>query len=317
MTLRVSVAVSTYQRAHLLPRLVRALEAQTLPYDEFELVITDNGSTDTTRETLQEIARTTSLNLRCERLDVNRGPAAGRNAAWRRASAPVVAFTDDDCIPQPTWLERGLAAVDAADIVVGFTQPDPAQESHRGPFSRSLYVGEARFFQTCNVFYRRGDLEATGGFDEGFKTPGGEDTDLGWRVADLGRTVAFGPDVVVHHDISPSDFRAKLRETWRWWSIPRIVARHPERGRGILHHRLFWRPSHPHVIAAIAGLAVAWRYPIALLATLPWLYLRTKRAPLDWGRVRRFVVLPGAFAIDALEVVVMIRGSIAFRALVL
>jgi GT2 family glycosyltransferase len=197
------------------------------------------------------------------------------------------------------------------------TIPAPDQESHRGPFSRSLYVSDARFFQTCNVFYRRSDLEAVGGFDEGFETPGGEDTDLGWRVADLDRTVAFGPDVVVHHDISPSDFRAKLRETWRWWSIPRIVALHPQRGRGVMHRGVFWRPSHPRVLLATLGLLLASRHRAALLLTLPWLYLRVRQQPLDWGRGRRFVVLPGAFVIDALEVAVMVRGSIAYKVLVL
>jgi glycosyltransferase involved in cell wall biosynthesis len=312
----VSVAVSTYRRAHLLPRLIRALKQQTLPHGLFEVVIADNGSPDGTQRVLEELGRESSVALRSVRVERNRGPAAGRNAAWRACRGEIVAFTDDDCVPTPEWLERGLEAMRSAGVVVGRTIPAPDQLKHEGAFSRTVRVDDARFFQTCNVFYARADLEVVGGFDERFSTPAGEDTDLGLRVVGLDRVASFAPDAVVHHDVRPSSFRATVRETLRWYDIPRVMALHPG-ARSVLHRRFFWRRTHPPVLLAAAALGVGWRWPIALVLTMPWLSLRLRRQPLDRGRVRRFVVLPGAFVIDLLEVGVMLRGSIKHRALVL
>jgi GT2 family glycosyltransferase len=323
--MRASVAVSTYQRAAALPRLVAALEAQTLGPEGFEVVICDNGSTDETARVLGELAARTPLRLRVVRVERNRGPAAGRNAAWRAARAPVVAFTDDDCLPTPRWLDAGLAAMgEARRIVVGRTLPNPEQLSRRGPFSLTVTVEDVRFFHTCNVFYRREDLEAVGGFDEGFRTPGGEDTDLGLRVRALGAEPAFAPEALVYHDVSPSSLAAVLRQTLRWTDIPRFFRKHPEARRDLLVGRLFWKPSHPRVIAAAGGLlAAAAAAPTApaaagaLVLGLPWLWFRVRRRPLAEGPRRRWLVLPGAFAVDLLEVGVMLAGSLRHRALVL
>src|SRR5438270_6893074 len=108
---RISVVVTTYERAASLARLVGGLESQTLGTDQFEVIVADDGSTDDTPHVLGRLRESTPLDLRVVRNDRNRGPAAGRNLGWRVARAPVVAFTDDDCWPQPTWLEAGLAAM--------------------------------------------------------------------------------------------------------------------------------------------------------------------------------------------------------------
>lgn len=315
----VTVAVATYQRAHLLPRLVAALEAQTLAADRFEVVIADNGSTDRTRVVLEELGRATSLQLRTVRLASNHGPSAGRNAAWRAARAPVVAFTDDDCLPTPEWLEVGLRAITAEPrgVVVGRTAPVPDQ-AHlaAGPFARTVQVDDASYFQTCNIFYRRTDLEAVGGFDETFDQPAGEDTDLGLRVCEQGGAPRFEPGAVVHHEVRPTSFRATVRETMRWVGLPRVVKLHPDVRRH-LHLGLFWKPSHVPALMATVGIIGARRWwPAALLAA-PYVRHRMDVVPLCPGRRCRLRSLPGALAIDLLEVAVMVRGSLRERTVVL
>src|SRR5437868_8068594 len=91
-----AVIVATHGRAHLLPRLVAALEAQR-DAPPFELIIVDDGSADDTWAILTHLSRRSSVNLRPIRLLRNRGPATARNIGWRSSSAEFVAFTDDDC----------------------------------------------------------------------------------------------------------------------------------------------------------------------------------------------------------------------------
>lgn len=318
----VSVAVSTYQRAAMLPRLVEALEAQTLARDRFEVVIADNGSTDDTARVLGDLASRSTLNLRIVRVERNEGPAAGRNAAWRAARAPIIAFTDDDCVPTPRWLEAGLAAIDAGHrLIVGRTLPNPDQLDRRGPFSLTVTVEETKYFHTCNIFYRRDDLEATGGFDEGFVTPGGEDTDLGLRVAQRGASPILSRDALVYHDIGKSSYRALLKQTLRWGDIPRVIRKHPPTRRW-LYQRVFWKRSHPRVLLVLAGIVavpfIRWPYsPASLILALPWVFFRTRIEPAYAGPRRRWILLPHLFLIDLLEVAVMIRGSVRHRAFVL
>ena len=317
---RVSVVVSTYQRARLLRALVRALEAQTLDRSAFEVVITDNGATDDTASVLDDLERRSPLAITVVHAERNRGAAAGRNLGWRAARAPIVAFTDDDCQPQPKWLEAGLEAMEGARIVVGRTGPPPEQEPLTGgPFARTLRVNEPKFFETCNVFYRRSDLEAHDGFDGRFGI-GGEDTDLALRVVGDGQdVVVFADEALVYHDVRPSDFMAALRETFRWIDLPLVVRRHPEVRSTLLHRRVFWKQTHPSALLAAAGigLAVGRGRPLALLLAVPWVRLRVTRLPLTPGRKRRWLVLPAGLVLDLAEVAVMARGSVRHRSLLL
>ena len=315
-----SVAVSTYDRCEAVVALLRALEAQTLPAERFEVVVADNGSRDGTSAALEAFARDTPLSLRVVTLEDNQGPAGGRNAAWHATRGEVIAFTDDDCLPSPTWLEEGLAAMRAHGpcVAVGRTGPGASDAHLLGrPFNRVVRNDDARFFATCNVFYRREDLEAVGGFDESFRTPAGEDTDLGLRVRDLGRAVVFAGDAEVHHPVRPPSFRATLRETVRWTGIPRVFALHPAARGELLHRGVFWKPSHPPAILAALGLAALPWWRVAAVLVLPWLHHRLRTSPACPGPRRRVLALPGMFVIDVLEVGVMLKGSVDERTLVL
>ena len=312
----VAVVVSTRNRSHLLPRLVAALERQTVT--DTEVVIVDNGSTDDTASVLQELAGRTPLALRVL-TGPGRGPGEGRDLGWRAATSPVVAFTDDDCVPAPEWLAEGLAAMgDHHRVVVGRTRPQPAHRHREGPFSRSMTVEGVKFFQTCNIFYRREHLARVDGFDHDFDAPGGEDTDLALRVVDAtGAAPVFAPDALVHHDISPSRLADRLREATRWHGIPRFVAKHPDARRDYLVRRLFWRRSHPRVILGLVGLVGGLRDPRLLLLLAPWVRFRLGPQRLAPDAVVNLAAMPGQFLVDTVEVTTMLRGSARARTIVL
>lgn len=311
---QVTVAIATHNRASYLEGVFQALSAQTLSPENFEVVIVDDGSSDDTPSRITQLAAESALQVLCLRNPAARGPAVARNMAWRRARAPVVAFTDDDCLPAPSWLVRGLEALTGEAIVVGQIAPNPLQPL--GPFSRTVKRNNPKWISTSNVFYGVADLERVGGFDEAFRLPACEDTELGLRVRDeLGRALLYSPEALVYHDVRPSRFMDALRETQKWTVSPRLFRLHPS-AREWLHRRVFWHRSHPRVILAVLGAVLAPVFPPAILLGLPWLDFRMRIEKVHVRR-RQIYVLPGVFLIDLAATIAMIRGSIRYRTLVL
>lgn len=288
----------------------------------------DDASPDRTAEILGELAAedVNDVCMRVLRLPRNSGPAAARNAGWKAAAAPVIAFTDDDCAPRPGWLAAVLAAAADADIVEGRTLPDPQGAPSRGPFSHTVDV--ARFsdhYQTCNVAYRRTVLEQCGGFDEGFRYPYGEDVDLGLRALESGARAVFAPDAVVEHDVSPSSLMAQIRNLPREEGQVLAVRRHPT-FRSKLHRRYWLRPSHPPALMAGGALVLGLyglarhRMPVvgaAAAATLPYVDHRLRKGRLFRTKAHLPWVIPQALILDLAEVAVLLRASLRHRTLVL
>lgn len=316
----VTVCVSTRNRAHLLPRLLDALEVQTLRPEDFEVVVVDDGSDDDTWPTLQQRAVTSALRLVVHRNPVSRGAAAGRNVAWRAGTGRVCAFTDDDCLPMPDWLERGLAATAAGDVVLaGAVEPPAEQWVRMTPFSRHLLVtpAVAKYGATANLFVRRDSLERVGGFDESFRRSC-EDTDLTIRLMKSGAAFAFDRDVLVLHEVSAPAWARLVREQKRWRDLPLVFARHPDQRDRLLIRKVFWKTSHERLLLLAFGLLALRRSPaISLALAAPWLH---ERLCINFGNevfAERVLTLPGVMVLDAAEIVALVRGSIEHRTLIL
>jgi GT2 family glycosyltransferase len=322
---RATVVVATRNRAHLLPRLVAALEAQVAP--PFEVVIVDDASTDDTSSVLAVLARSSPLALRVERQAERGGQSAGRDRGWRTARGELVLFTDDDCVPRPGWVASMVGALDEVDLVQGRTIPAPDQAANDGPFSRTLEVTEANgTYATCNMGYRRTWLDKVDGFDVRYRHLAGEDTDLALRCRELGATFAFASEAVVEHDVRPSSFVAALKGTWRWQTLPTTLRRHPDLAAAF-HGPHVWREAHVPTAAAVAGVAAALvgtaaRRPrlglaVAAGAGLPYASYRLRRAPVTLDKPRRIALLPATFVVDGAEVLVLLAGSARARRLLL
>jgi GT2 family glycosyltransferase len=298
--------------------LVRALAEQDIGAP-FEVIVVDDGSTDATQSVLAELA-TEHQWLRVEHQDPQAGPAAARNRGWRTARAPFVAFTDDDCVPDPAWLRLLAAQLVFADAVQGRTEGDPAQLPRHGPFGHTMTVTAGGSYETCNIAYRRAALERAGGFDERFVLPYGEDTDLGLRVAGQGGRMAFCAEAVVHHDVEPSDYLRYVRQRSRRADYVLAVRTHP-RLRRELRMGVF---THPNALAAAVAVAVALRRPRDPRAVVPAALLLARYTRTTVRSVRPpaqqagwLAVVPLKLVADLYEVSVTARASIRYRTLVL
>jgi glycosyltransferase involved in cell wall biosynthesis len=318
----VSVVVATYNRAPLIHRIVEAIERQDFD-GEVELIVVDDASPDDTWHELQRLAAGATIPMQVLQLPANRGPATARNLGWRAATAKHIVFTDDDCIPSTGWV-RGLTdALHTTALAQGATLPNPDQLANSGPFSRTLVVRrETGYYPTCNMAYRRDTLERLGGFDERFRNPAGEDTDLAWRALDSGAACTFVADAVVHHDVRSSNLMTQLRDTVRWEGVVLAVREHPNL-RAKLHRRWFWKPSHPPAIAAAIGLVatVATKSPVVRVAALamlaPYAAYRLHQQPIVDGAAQRLAYLPAALVADLGEVGVCAWASARYGTVLL
>jgi glycosyltransferase involved in cell wall biosynthesis len=320
-----SVVVPAYNRAHLLPQLVRALEAQR-GVDGFEAIIIDNGSVDDTSAVLHELAEKSTIPITVLRMEENKGPCPARNLGWRAAKAPIVAFTDDDCVPEEGWLAALLVHIENADLVQGRTEPDPTDPRPIGPFGRTVIIREeAGHYETCNLAYRKTLLEQLDGFDEDFhRLPGGpvtwgDDTDLGWRARESGARTTFATDAVVYHELRPSSFRRHLTEITRHDGIVLSLRRHPQM-REVYYRRYFFNAAHPPALlaaGALVALAARPRSPLrwAMAAAAGANYTRACMATRHHPPQRRTWLkdLPLSFIADLFEIGVFTRASIRYR----
>ena len=328
----IAALISTYRRREYLEELLAALAAQELARGRYEVVIVDNGSDDGSWERLQALAARTSLRLRVLRIEENRGPAAARNAAVAAARAPLLAFTDDDCLPAPAWLAALLEAfADDPGVVViqGRVRPAPGDVAGAGPWDHYISVeGPGPLFETCNVAYRRSQFDAVGGFDgadpllrTGPDRPFGEDALLGWRVLQAsGGRAGFAATALVDHRCVPATYAAWLRAQRRAARFPGLARRSPLVARW-LRGGVFLTQRTAAFDLALAGTTAALlaRRPWPLLLALPWLRGRWADAGfrVHGHRKRALGVLAGFAVADAVQLASLLQGGVRYRRVVL
>jgi GT2 family glycosyltransferase len=313
----ISIVVPTRNRADRLRALLASLAQQEGP--SFEVIVVDNASDDETLRVVGEADAELDAHIRAIHLPQPMGPAIARNRGWRAAQGGLVLFTDDDVVAQPGWL-AAIAAAHERDphaLIQGRTQPDPREIDRLSAFARSQAAsGPGPWFQTCNIAYPRALLERLGGFDETFWEAAGEDTDLGWRAIEAGTRVVYEPAALNWHAVHEPGAWALIRASQKWRLIVRNLARHPQL-RDALHRRVFWKPAHERLLITLVlmGLAANRRNVVLACAALaPYLAAHRTQHGSYPGTV---AALPVHAALDAAEVVAMIRGSVDAGTLVL
>jgi glycosyltransferase involved in cell wall biosynthesis len=313
-----SVVVATHNRVGRLRALLAALREQSLGKEAFEVVVVDDASTDETGRALAEELERGELSLSVHRHPDNRGSGAARELGWRSARGRLIVFTDDDCVPEPAWLERALdtAVRNPGAVIQGRTEPIPGElealPPHRRAFARSIRVVDFDAgFQTCNIVYPRELLERINGFDVAeYPRYPGEDADLGWRAVAAGAPAVYADEVRVHHAVNDLGARGKLRHAARW--DMKFYVRHPQVRRAHFYrYGLFWKRTHLFLARAVLGLVLPARWP-ALRAMLARRYLRSL-----YGRTKAegsgLVMAPYYLLYDLVEVARVVRDAIRYR----
>lgn len=225
--MHISVVIPTYQRVPLLTKCLDALSRQTLSRNAFEVIVVDDGNQLDVAEAVAGFVRRTGINTRYLGQRERRGPAAARNRGWQSARAPIVAFTDDDCLPQPNWLSAALALFEqGATVVTGqLRMPLPDQPTHHDQVTAFLETAE---FITANCFCLKTALQRVGGFEEAFDIAWREDSDLQFKLIEAGYMIRQCPEAVIIHPMRPAPWYASLRDERKNRYDALLYKRHPD-----------------------------------------------------------------------------------------
>jgi glycosyltransferase involved in cell wall biosynthesis len=234
----VSVVVPTYGRRDLVTRCLTSLASQD--ERDFEVIVVDDGADPSLGAHVSALGL--SLAVRVVSHAVNRGRSAARNTGIEHASGEVVAFLDGDMTVVPAWVRAHREAHEGGDtVVLGNIVTAPG--IRRNAFveyidSRGVKKVAAgsdipsRYFMTGNSSVARPLLTRAGVFDEDFREYGGEDTEMGYRLARNGGRFRYAPDAESHHwDLNTVPEMARRLRRYGEAMLPILVRKIPEAKR--------------------------------------------------------------------------------------
>jgi len=175
---------------------LRRIFEQDYPEKGYEVIVVDDGGS------LKDIHAINRLIGGFNNFKIisqsQKGPAAARNLGIKNARGDIIGFTDDDCFVGKDWLKNAMKYFndDSVAGVEGRVLTDTKDSRLGVDFVSNLKGGT---FKTCNIFYRKKELDDIGGFDERFNRPFREDSDLAFTLLSKGKRIIFAGDVTVTH----------------------------------------------------------------------------------------------------------------------
>jgi glycosyltransferase involved in cell wall biosynthesis len=239
---RVSVVIPAFNQAQFLGAAIDSALHQT--HRDLEVVVVDDGSTDSTGDVLASYAQRRAVRVVRQE---NAGVGAARNAGFTASTGSLVCFLDADDYYHPDRIARQIDRFERRDV--GFAYCDIVRVDAHGAVVDDYDVGRARrvvegdifeslleggYFPPHTVIVRREVFEASGGFDRALG--GHADLDLWLRLAGAGVRADFLPEKLAYyrlHDASMSRDESHMRHTRRL-ALEKAVRAHPERAAAAL-----------------------------------------------------------------------------------
>jgi len=203
----VSIIIPAYNRPDQLAACLGGLAEQSYPRDRFEVIVVDDGSPSPLHPVVDPFHPRIQLTLLRQ---TNAGPSRARNQGAERARGDLLAFTDDDCVPEPGWLSALAVAFRShpesmlGGRTIGVLDRNPYAMASQllvsyvyGYYNRD--PDQARFFASNNLAASARLFRAIGGFNTSHARAAAEDRELcdHWRSRGYG--LRYVPDAVIHH----------------------------------------------------------------------------------------------------------------------
>jgi GT2 family glycosyltransferase len=287
-SLRLSLVIPTYQRCASVERLLSALKHQSLPPQEFEVIVVVDGSLDGTRELVDQAQTHYCLRGMWQ---PNQGRAVARNLGIRSAQGSLIVLLDDDMEPAPGLLEAHLTAHQAGPRLGVLGAVPISLESSAS--SLAQYIGtkfnhhleklaqpgheiHLRDFYSGNFSIRRDIFMEAGLFDEAFKIYGNEDLELFWRLRKLGVQIVYCAEALAIQHYEKIFAAVAIDHIDKGRTSNLLVQKHPE---SLPELKLNTRHQESRkwrlMRAALLRLSRHWKKtPELVIGLMTWLELR-------------------------------------------
>ncbi|MEN9529385.1 MAG: hypothetical protein RI932_1258 [Pseudomonadota bacterium] len=332
----ITVVIPVFNAEKYIEATLASLAQQELASGLFEVVVVDDGSTDSSADKIRNFKAPFSLKLILQK---NAGVSAARNAGARAASTDLIAFLDNDATADKHWLENALKYFENPECSAVEGRIEARGGSpYATPFTHVLQNETGGRYMTCNMIFRKKVFDDVDGFDPRFPYFL-EDSDLAFSLLERGYQIKYARDVVVYHPLIQKPFK------YHWWHmtglafrIPLLFAKHKSVIRncgkyGIPWHTMTSCPIYFYgYYAAILLAAISLFFP----SIFPWpigmefkwfglalaalgfmfsyaltMYARLRRRTWVW---REVLPLMGAYlVIPYVRVYWLVRGAIHFR----
>jgi GT2 family glycosyltransferase len=271
--IKISVVIPTYQRPGLLLRCLQALKRQTFAGESFEVIIVSDGPDIITKNLSVQLSFLMPLVIFLHTPE-KKGPAAARNFGWRRANGTLIAFTDDDTIPDVDWLnniwqsykgEREIAYTGRIKVPLSGIPTD---------YEMNTAGLETAEFVTANCCCTKAALEKTGGFDERFSMAWREDSDLEFQLMLHQIPIVHLENALVVHPVRQAPWGVSIKEQKKGMFNALLYKKYPELYRKKIQLAPLWN----YYLIVLSGLVfiatVFTAYKgIALISVLFWFLL--------------------------------------------
>lgn len=214
----VSVVIPTYNRDKMLRGCLESLLTQTYPKDKYETIVVDDGSTDRTREVVENLAKRAEPIIKYF-YQKNQGQASARNLGIENAKGEIIGFIDDDCIASKNWIINLTEKYSDEKVggvggkIVGYNLKTLSEKY----IEKSSYLSHEKYgyyFATANASYRKEIFQKVGAFDEFCSDKADtSDVDISIRVLKKGYSIEYSAEAIVYHK-HPSSIRGLLRRSY-------------------------------------------------------------------------------------------------------
>lgn len=319
MTIKISVVIPTYNRPSRLLNCLQSLENQSLEKEAYEVIVVSDGPDLETRGFMKHWLSQTDINAEYLHGEVNEGPAAARNRGWRSAQAALIAFTDDDCLPDKDWLASLLKNYKQEELIAYTGKTEVPLPQNPSDFALNLSkLSEAEFI-TANCACTKAALHKVGGFDERFRMAWREDSDLEFKFISNKIPIKKTQDAIVVHPVYPVKWGVSAKDQKKGIYDALLFKKHPQLFRKKIHHISLWH--YYFMIFLFLGLlsSLLFQYQIGiiifaslyLLSLLLFTYKRLQRT--NYRSKHAFEMLSTSILIPFLSVYYRWYGAIKFR----
>lgn len=229
MDTKISVIICTHNRASYLRKALANLVDQSIPVEEYEVIVVDNGSRDGTRQVVAEFAQRPNYRYIYE---PELGLSRARNTGWQNAQGEYIAYIDDDAVADQGWLAKIVEVFETTTPRPGCIggKVYPIWEAPRPHWLSDSMVSwlaildysdtpvtldDPRHLVGANIAYPRHLLETMGGFQVSLGRKGNnllsnEESLLHYQLVKMGYACIYHPEIVVGHHVQAS----RLNQTW-------------------------------------------------------------------------------------------------------